>query len=164
VKKWLVFLVTAVLLCGCGTQQTFETVADEMVQTSTAYRRTVLVDIPSDAAVFAGGQEREDALYFCSRYTMGIQILDGGSLDASLRTVSGYSGEDISMVQQQSGDVTRYDFVWSSAGEGGLQLGRGALLDDGSYHYVLTCMVPEGDAAQVQEDWDDLFSSFALGY
>ena len=41
-------------------------------------------------------------------------------------------------------------------------MGRAAILDDGSYHYVLTCMTDASNAHALQESWQTLFDSFTL--
>ena len=63
------------------------------------------------------------------------------------------------MIQTRQDGKDRYDFVWSAAGETGERLGRGAIVDDGNYHYCLSAMRDPGDT---EIPWRDIFSSFSL--
>ena len=56
----------------------------------------------------------------------------------------------------------RYEFVWVSAGETGERLGRGVILDDGSYHYVMTVLRDAESTENSQIVWNDVFASFRL--
>ena len=47
-KKCWMFLVLAVLLCGCGAKETFETVADDLVQPVMASPRQITVQLPEN--------------------------------------------------------------------------------------------------------------------
>ena len=44
----------------------------------------------------------------------------------------------------------------------GNQIGRAAILDDGNYHYVLSCMAPEALGGDLRETWDRVFASFQV--
>ena len=58
--------------------------------------------------------------------------------------------------------MKRYEFVWAAAGEDGERLGRGVILDDGSYHYCLTAMRPADPEKTSQIVWSQVFQSFGL--
>ena len=49
------------------------------------------------------------------------------------------------------------------AGEGGDQVARTVVLDDGNYHYAVTCMASENDYDLADSGWDRIFGSFWLG-
>ena len=59
-------------------------------------------------------------------------------------------------------DADRYEFVWVSAGEKGDRLGRGVVLDDGSYHYCMSVLRDADNPKKSQVVWSDVFSSFSL--
>ena len=46
--KKLVILLVMLLLCGCGAEETFETVADEMVMQVVAQPREILLTLPEE--------------------------------------------------------------------------------------------------------------------
>ena len=67
------------------------------------------------------------------------------------------------MIETAQAGAKRYVAVWTSAGEAGNQVGRCAILDDGSYHYVLSVMADEQDAGRLSEGvWKEIFASFRL--
>jgi len=49
----------------------------------------------------------------------------------------------IQVIKTAQDTYERYDFVWTAAGEDGLQTGRACILDDGNYHYALSAMAEE---------------------
>ena len=74
----------------------------------------------------------------------------------------GYGTGQLTMLETGLGGVKRYDWTWTSAGEGGVQVGRGAVLDDGDYHYCVTVMADEASSGGLDTQWDTLFSSLGL--
>ena len=65
-------------------------------------------------------------------------------------------------METQWDGVSRYEFVWVSAGERGDRLGRAVILDDGDYHYCMS-VLRDADATEMsQVVWSDVFNSFAL--
>ena len=160
-KKWWLLLMICAMLSGCGAEETFETVSDEILEVA-AVQRQILVELPPEAAAPASESDA-GTIYICDGYEIMLQTLTGGDLDATLRTVSGYGRKDLTVVESRQGDYKRYDLVWACAGEEGERIGRGAVLDDGSYHYVL-CVLSDADRVQEYEEvWSALFSSYSLG-
>ncbi len=162
-KKWLIlsFLLPAMLF-GCSKQETFETVSDEFVQPVAAVMKQAAVQIPDGAVVAAMQNEEAGSMYFCDDYTITLQTMESGDLDKTISTVTGYDPEQLDLIETAAADGHRYDFTWVSLGENEEQIGRAAVLDDGSYHYVLTCMADASNAYALQETWQMLFSSFCL--
>ena len=160
-KKWWLLLMICAMLSGCGAEETFETVSDEILEVA-AVPRQVMVVLPPEAAAPASESDA-GTIYICDGYEIMLQTLTGGDLDATLRTVSGYGREELTVVESRQGDYKRYDLVWACAGEEGERIGRGAVLDDGNYHYVL-CVLSDADRVQEYEEvWSALFSSYSLG-
>lgn len=160
-KKWWLLLMICAMLWGCGAEETFETVADEILEVA-AVQRQILVELPPEAAAPASESDA-GTIYICDGYEIMLQTLSGGDLDATLRAVSGYGREELTVVESRQGDYKRYDLVWACAGEEGERIGRGAVLDDGNYHYVL-CVLSDADRVQKYEEvWSALFSSYSLG-
>ncbi len=157
-KKWLV-LVLGLLLCGCGAQETFETLADEMVLPVSAQPRQVHVELPGEAALPAM-ESSAGRLYLCRDYEIHLQTLPAGDLDATVKAVSGFPREELTVLETDQGDHKRYDFVWVSTGDEGQQLGKAAVLSDGEYHYCLSVLRQPGEDSQVT--WSQVFDSFTL--
>ena len=157
-RKIGVVLVLALFLTGCGTEVTLETVADEMVQSVSVQPREVQVELPEEA-VLPAMESDTGVLYMCKDYDVSIQTLDGGDMEKTIQDISGYSSEELTVMQTSDGDFTRCEFVWTTAGEKGERLGRGVILDDGDYHYCMSALREPGDTVVV---WRDVFGSFSL--
>lgn len=160
----LVTLLLAGCLAGCAAQETFETIADEWEVPIQAVAKEISLKYPEDASLLTGSSDAGGAVYFCEDYTFSLQVLPSGDLDKTLREVTGFGREDLTVMETEQSTVqattARYDWVWSCAGEAGDQVCRGAILDDGNFHYVLTAMVPEEKAKDVEAGWDRMFQSF----
>jgi len=161
-KKLVLVAGILLLLTGCAAEPTFETLSDEYVQPVLAQTHQIALTLPNDAAALTVQSDEGGDLYFCDGYTITVQVLQSGDLNKTLRHTTGFEKEDLQLMQTQTDGNKRYDWVWTAAGEGEDQVCRGAILDDGVSHYVLTCMAGASQAQQVQEDWQDLFSSFCL--
>ena len=156
--KLLLILMT-ILLCGCTTQETFETIADEPVRTVMAQPREISVRLPDNAVAPVLEGETEQ-VYMSEDYEIVIETLSAGDLDATIRNICGYGRDQLTIMETQWDDVTRYEFVWAAAGEKGDRLGRAVVLDDGQFHY---CMSVLRDAETVtQVVWRDVFATFTL--
>ena len=101
-------------------------------------------------------------IYLCSDYEIYIQTLDGGDLSATVEAMSGFSADALTVMETTRDGMDRYEFVWASAGEGGDRLGRGVILDDGSYHYTMAVLRSADTEADRQISWDAVFSSFCV--
>lgn len=159
-KCWIIVMVS-LLLCGCTAEETFETVADEIVQAVMAQPRELTVKLPDDA-VAPVLESNSEQIYMCEDYEIIIQTMDSGDLSATIQTVCGYSEENLTIIETESDGVKRYEFVWASAGENGDRLGRAVILDDGSYHYVMSVMRDAATTENSQIVWSEVFNSFAL--
>lgn len=159
-KKWLVWMLLPLLLCGCGAEETFETVADELAVPVMAQPRQITVQLPEDAAAPVLESEGEQ-VYLCEDYEIIIETLSAGDLGGTIRTLCGYDREDLTVMETQWQDVTRYEFVWAAAGENGDRLGRAVILDDGQYHYCMTAL-RDADGEDGQIIWNQVFGSFDL--
>lgn len=159
--KWIGLLLVLLLLAGCGTEQTMETVADEVILAVSAQPREIMIELPEEA-VLPVLENDNGKLYLCRNYDVEVQTLEGGDLEQTIRTVSGCDMEELTVIQTGQGSFTRHEFVWSAAGEFGEQVCRAAVLDDGYYHYVVSAMILAEKAAQFQEIWNGMFESFDL--
>ena len=83
-------------------------------------------------------------------------------MEKTIQDISGYSSEELTVMQTSDGDFTRCEFVWTTAGESGDQVGRAAVIDDGSSHYVLSVMADAEVTQQYKEIWNGMFESFTL--
>ena len=159
-KLWLL-LVCGMIFAGCGAEQTVETVADEPVVQVLAEPREIYVALPDDS-VLPAMESDSGTVYFCRDYDISIQTMESGDLRKTLKSVSGYSPEELTVMETAVSDYVRYDFVWSAAGELGQQVCRACVLDDGNYHYALAVMGNADTAGEYGEIWNGILESFCL--
>ena len=160
-KKWLLLLLMTGLLSGCGAEDTFETVADELVQPVMLQPRFVCVDLPGETALPVVENDN-GRIYICNDYEIVLQTMASGDLEETMEIMSGLGAEDMTVMETTSDGIRRYEFVWAAAGEGGDQTGRGVILDDGNYHYCLSVLRFADLPEKTQINWEDVFGSFCL--
>jgi len=161
-KKLCVFLLLCLLLTGCSARETFETIDDVHGEQPLAAPREVVLTLPENAAAQAI-QSDYGQLYFCDGYEITLQTVPAGNLDATLRKLTGFGSDGLTVVETGLTENARYECVWTAAGEGGDMVGRAVVLDDGQYHYCLTAMAGADKAGRLRETWQSLFDSFTLG-
>ena len=159
-KLWLL-LACGMIFAGCGAERTMETVADEAVVQVSAKPREIYVALPDDT-VLPAMESDSGTVYFCKDYDISVQTMESGDLQRTVEIVSGYSIEDLTIMETAGSDYIRYDFVWSAAGELGQQVCRASILDDGNYHYVLAVMGNADTAGEYGEIWSGILDSFCL--
>lgn len=161
-KKLCVIFLCAVALTGCSSVGTFETLGNVLDQQEVPAQQEVVYQLPEDAA--AQTMEAEcGEMYFCDGYEITVQTLNAGDLDATLRELTGFGRDQLTVMETGLTAAARYECVWTAAGEGGDQVGRAVILDDGNYHYCMTVMADAASAAQLREEWKSLLDSFILG-
>lgn len=159
-KIWIALL--ALLLMGCGREKpAMETVADEWAAPVMASPRQVEARLP-EGAIVPELQCDESQVYLCDDYDLILETRQAGDLSATVRAVTGMEPGELTMMRTQRDDVKRYDFVWSCAGENGEVIGRGAILDDGCYHYCMSVLRDADKIRKSQIVWSDVFGSFRL--
>ena len=161
-KKLLVLLPMILLLAGCKSQETFETVTDVQEAVVIPAAQQIMVDLPSGTQTPVLQSKELGEIYFCDDYFITVQTVQSGDLNSTLRNCTGFDKEQLRLIQTQTKDLKRYECVWSAAGEGQEQVGRLCILDDGNYHYVLTTMADADSAGNLQSTWQELFDSMRL--
>ena len=159
--KIITFILLAVLLTGCGKAEVYETVTDEMVQAVSAEPREVLFDLAQEP-VLPAMESDSGTLYLCGDFDVVVHTCQSGDLSSTVKEVSGFLPEELTVIQTGNGEVGRYEFVWTSATDFGQQIGRATILDDGNYHYILSATVDAELIEEYQEIWNGIFESFQL--
>ena len=157
-KRWIWILLPVFLLCGCHGEETLETVADEWLVPVMAQPSEMTLRLPEDLVMPVLEQDSRQ-LYMGDGYELMLDVMDSGDLSDTVRILSGYAKENLTMVRTRQDGLDRYDFVWTAAGETGDRLGRGAILDDGNYHYCLSAL---RDREESEVIWQDVFRSFSV--
>ena len=159
-KKWCIAAMLALLLAGCGDQAVMETLADEQVLAQ-ADAKQIHVELPGETVLPVMRTDTGE-IYICSDFEVSVETLPGGDLQRTVEMLTGFGIEDVTAMETTAGDRTRYDLAWSCAGETGPMVGRAAVLSDGEYHYCLTVMTAEKNAAEYREMFNGMFESFML--
>lgn len=160
--KIFLCMVLAMLLTGCAQPKDFETMSDAYMEPELPLAQRVDFQLPEDAAKAVLEAAGTGTLYLCDGYSVAVQTLPAGNLDATVREVTGYGRDKVQLWQQKEGEYSRYNCVWASAGEGGDQMCKATILDDGNYHYVLSVMAAAEDAGDLAETWQQLMDSFSI--
>lgn len=158
-KKVCILLILVVLLSGCNVNTDFETVFDQLEAPVMVQMRKLDVTLPKEATAPTLQSEEAGALYLCDGYTLSIQTMAAGDLDATLRNLSGFSREQLTVMETAKHGIKRYDCVWSAVGEGGDQVARAVILDDGYYHYTVTVMADFSTAGDLSAVWKEILDS-----
>ncbi len=160
-KKILLLLVLSVLLSGCS-QPTFETLGDIPLQQADAPAGKLSLSLPEEAAATVMESEQAGTLYLCDGYTVTVQTLPGGDLDKTLRQITGFSKDALTVMQTQDGENKRYESVWAAAGEEEDQVGRVCIIDDGNFHYAVAIMSDFTNAGDLAQTWQQILTSVSL--
>lgn len=137
-----------------------ETVCDVYPQAAEVQARQILLSLPEEAAQPAMEREDGEKLYLCNGYELRVQTLPSGNLTGTLRTVTGFTEDEMTVIQTMDGENTRYDCVWCTVGETGDQVGRTAVIDDGSYYYCVSVLADSAEAGKLRQTWQTLLDSF----
>jgi hypothetical protein len=107
--------------------------------------------------------EETGKLYLCDGYSVSVQTMAAGDLDATLKTATGYGQSQLHGIGWERDGIARYECAWASAGENGDQIARTLILDDGNYHYTLTLQAPAEKGGELAPAWNEIFRTFELG-
>ena len=153
-----VLVVVSLLLMGCASSEVYETLGNAMIPVVGQQPQNIRLELPDDAAVSVCGS---DGQYYAGQgYDVFLQTLSGGDLDATLRSVTGFGKEQLSLLHTKQDALDRYSCAWTAAGEAGDVIGRCAVLDDGVYHYCLVVTAAAETAGEFTEMINGIFSSF----
>ena len=100
-KLWIV--IALFLLCGCGAEETFETVADEMVLEVLAQPREILLTLPEETLLPA--MESDGCtIYLCSGYDVAVQTFSSGDLNATVQQLCGFDSSELTIMETMAGE------------------------------------------------------------
>lgn len=161
-KKLLFILLTVLLLTGCGGRQNMETISDHLDIPTVSVMQKLQVELPSQFSAPVMESQTAGKLYICDDYWVTVQTVAAGDLAQTVYSITGMQKDDLDILRTKQGDVKRYQWVWTSAGEEGVQVGRACVLDDGAYHYIVTAQASEAVAGELQAQWQEIFASVSI--
>ena len=161
-KKLLVLLPMIFLLAGCASQETMETINDDYQVVAIPSAQQIMLDLPENTQSPVLQSQEMGTIYFCDNFFITVQTVQSDDLNDTIRSCTGFSKDQLRVINTKTQDLERYECVWSAVGEGQEQVGRLCILDDGNYHYVLTTMTDAENAGSLQATWQKLFDSMRL--
>ena len=160
-KKVFVIGLLSAFLMGCAAQP-LETVSDAYVEQVPAIAQRIMLDLPEEAAQPVMESQDGEQLFLCSGYELRVQTLNSGNLSDVISEVTGYTQDQLTLIETGAGKCRRYDCSWCTVGEEGELVGRTAILDDGNYCYCVTALAKSEDTYDLQQEWQQVFSSIEL--
>ncbi len=160
-KKLCIVILACLVLCGCTAAPTFENVEDVYAKDPVPEPRQILLEIPAEASAQVL-QSDSGKLYLCDGYEVAVQTFFAVDLEQTMRAVTGFGTEGLTVMETSTSEIDRYECAWSAAGEGGDTIARAIVLDDGDYHYCLTIMAPSGNVSKLSSQWQSVAASFRL--
>ncbi len=158
-KKLWILVFFAVLLTGCAAEPAFERVEDIYAPQEKPAAKRILLQVPQEAQVMESGA---GTLYLCNGFEVVVQTMDGGDLDETIRAVTGFREDALTVLETGTSNLSRFECAWSAAGEAGQSVARAVVLDDGNYHYCLTVMANSDRVGQLAKQWQDILNSFGV--
>ena len=158
-------LMTVLLLCfltGCRSPEAYETMTDLYYTPQPPEPAQITLWLPENGALSVMESEDAGTIYLCDGYSVSLQTLEAGDMDATLCAVTGYAADALRGISWEQNGLSRYECAWATTGEGGDQVGRTVVLDDGAYHYVITVMGQAELAGAMAETWQAIMDSAAL--
>lgn len=160
-KIWIIGIL-ALVLAGCGAQETFETIGNAYDEPVSGDLWQIAVDLPGEMAMPVMETESADKLYLAEKFTLSTHTSPAGDVNRTLLEHTGFSKDKLDVISTDCGEWKRYDAVWTSAGEDGQQTGRIAILDDGKTHFVMRAMTSADNAGELAQVWQPIFRSYRL--
>ena len=161
-KRMLCLMLCACILTGCAGTKSYETMTDLYYVPTQQEPAQIILELPEEAALSVLEREDGGKLYICDGYTVSVQTVASGDLDATLRNVTGYGKENLKGIGWKQGNLQRYECAWASTGEEGDQVGRAVVLDDGHYHYIVTVLGQATLAGSMTDTWGAIMDSVDL--
>lgn len=160
-KKLCILLLAIFLLTGCAEEIVYETISDGIETPTLPTPLEIMVTLPEGATSPVFSNTDAGKLYECEDCSVTIQTVEAGDFSGRIRDITGYSQENLQILESTQAGMPCYQTVWTSAGEGQTQVGRVCILTDGNYYYVLTAMVPENKAGSLSDGaLKEMFASF----
>lgn len=160
-KKISILLLALFLLCGCAEKKTYETISDGLETPQLPNRLEMTAVLPEGATSPVFSTSDAGKLYEYADCTVTMQAVTAGDFSGLIRDVTGYSQENLQIMESVQWGLPSFQVVWTAAGEGQTQVGRACILTDGNYYYVLTAMVPEEKAGNLSKgELKEMFASF----
>lgn len=164
IKVLLGVITIAVVLVGCagGDTTVWETVDDGGAVLASTPRYDVTLSTPADSVETFS--EAGSQIYTQNQgdYTITVETMQAESPDAMLKVLTGLEPERLTVMTTWQDGMPRYDLTWACAGETGLMVCRGAVIDDGSHYYTVLASIPEELTARYSQTVEECLAGLRL--
>lgn len=163
---WMLCLGFCLGMWGCRSQENvvWETVSDNLESpvASVTPPYSMTFGVPEDAQLVEAFSGDSQQVYQQEegKYEIVAQTLTADSLDSLLQELTGFSKDELDLVETTAFSMPRYDLAWCAADDEGQQVSRATILDDGVYYYVL-CATAREDAV-CRAELEEVFQSLGL--
>ena len=160
---WLLGVV--LMLTGCS-GPVWETVNDVVLQEQVpvwqeeAYE--LQLGVPEEAALLL--ENDVCSLYSTANGELEVETITflASGLESAVKTVSGFSAEDLTILRTSRFDLPEYQFAWVSQTEQGARLYRADVIMDGMRCYAVVCSSLENAGDYYAFQARQVFSTFGL--
>lgn len=156
----------AAICCGCAADTvTWETVDDEIVAASGPAEEPYVITfgVPSDvdANPLTDGHR---SLYVQEDgdYEILSDVLTAPNHLAAIEEVSGFSADELDVMETTRFGLPQYRFAWVSASDEGTYVSQAAVVEDGSYYYALVFSAREEVGDTYNACAEAVFESFGI--
>lgn len=161
--KKLGCLLLLLCLTGCSVP-VWETVDDDLSVSASQQQEayTVQIGVPDGMTLLEDGETFQ--LYSTDNGELEIEtqtFLTAG-VDSAVKTLTGFSAEELTILQTTRFDMPEYQFAWVAQTEQGARLYRADMVLDGTRCYAVVCSSLESAGDYYAFQARQVFSSFGL--
>lgn len=164
-KKIAVLLLLVLGLTGCS-RQAWETVDDEMPAAPAALwmdeTYTIQIGVPSDAELLVSKEGWHVFSTDNGAFELETRKFLASGLNDAVKTLSGFSLEQLTVLETRRFDLPEYQFVWVTQTEQGSRLCRADLVMDGADCYAVVCSTLEQAGDTYEEYTRQTIATFGL--
>ena len=154
------------LLCGCAAETTtWETVDDTIVEASAPAEEPYIITfgVPEGVGIEPIHEgNRNLYLHEDGAYEILSDVVTAPNADDAIRQVSGFDAGDLDVVETTRFGLPEYRFAWTSASDEGTYVSQAAVVEDGSYYYVLVFSAREEVGNAYDNCAEAVFDSFGI--
>ena len=145
-KKWIVLLLAATLLSGCGKGEQPEPETIPPTMASEPERPTageLQIWLPEEAVAETMADGEQGQVYSWDSYELRLQTKQGGDIRRTLEELTGKKADQLTVLSRSRDALDFYQTVWCTTDEEGTLVHRTAVVSDGVYHYCMSLSAPE---------------------
>ena len=164
-KKIACLLLIVLLLSGCS-RPAWETVEDEMPEVPAAQwldeTYTIEIGVPADTELL---ESKEDWKVYSTQngeFEVETRKFLASGLGDAVKTLTGYSQEQLTIMETSRFDLPEYQFVWVTQTQQGSRLCRADLVMDGADCYAVVCSTLEQVGTAYEPQVRQAISTFGL--